>query len=193
VVALGVEPQVTIDELLRNPDRRKYASLPESDKPAEEDALLEADLRDVRYDLTTAEARLLVDVRPGLEIRNRDVAVVVLREVTSFEVTGVEKPRRGPWFARLVMRSRLSARDNLFTFEVGCLNGTDVTVTAQAAEFFVGDIPGLPDAQPSFPEDDELTIVAGMPWWDSEFVPSGATFIDRHPDRQPWPAPGISR
>jgi hypothetical protein len=52
---------------------------------------------------------------------------------------------------------------------------------ATSAEFFVGDIPGLPEAPPDFTEDDEETVAAGMPAWNAPFHPIWATFIDPHP------------
>ena len=83
------------------------------------------------------------------------------------------------------MYSMPDIQGKLFTFEFGCLDGLVLKATSQSAEFFVGDIPNLPEAPPNFGDDEESVIVAGMPHWSSEFVPQAATFIDRHPDLAP--------
>jgi hypothetical protein len=80
------------------------------------------------------------------------------------------------------MHSKPGIQDQLVTFEIGCLGGLKLKTTAQSAEFFVGDIPNLPETPPNFGDDEESVIVAGMPHWSSDFVPQAATFIDRHPD-----------
>jgi hypothetical protein len=65
--------------------------------------------------------------------------------------------------------------------DVLCTDGFSIKVSALSAEFFVGDVPGLSEAPPNFPEDDEETIVAGMPAWTSRFEPGWATFLDPAP------------
>jgi hypothetical protein len=79
------------------------------------------------------------------------------------------------------MSSKPGTKGRLFTFEMGCLRGWRLNAMATSAEFFVGDIPGLPEAPPDFTEDDDATVAAGMPAWSSPFHPSWATFIDPHP------------
>lgn len=171
---------MTIDELLRSSRRRDFAAMPESDALTEEDALLEAGLLDIRFSLAEARIDPLFDLRVAWQFRVSDAAVLVLREMSQVDVVSPEPPNY-PRFAPPVMRSTPGIEGNHFTFYLGCLDGSEMRATSAAAEFFVGDIPGLPEAQPDFVEDDDETIVAGMPAWSSVFKPEWATFIDPAP------------
>jgi hypothetical protein len=172
---------LTIEELLRDPQRRVHAAMPESDALTEEDILNEADLREIRYELNPSSLLVLLDLRVALQFRIPNVAVLAFRGVSNIEMMGIDLPA-WPWFTRLVLHSKPYIQDKLFTFEIGCLGGLRLKTTAQSAEFFVGDIPNLPEAPPEFGDDEDSVIVAGMPRWSSDFVPQAATFIDRHPD-----------
>lgn len=84
------------------------------------------------------------------------------------------------------MTSKPDVHEMLFTVELGCLRGWSLNTSATLAEFFVGDIPNLPETPPDFTEDDTVTVAAvtvaaGMPAWNAYFRPMWATFIDRHP------------
>jgi hypothetical protein len=80
--------------------------------------------------------------------------------------------------AHLIMSSVPAVESGRFTLGLGCLNGWRLSVVARSAEFFVGDIPGLPDAPPDFAKDDERAIVDRMPSWTATFEPESATFAD---------------
>jgi hypothetical protein len=168
---------MTIEELLRDPTRQKYAAMPESDALTEVDALTEADLLDIRLMLSEVSVALLFDLRNALGFRMADAAALVMRGVRQVESTWGEPPRRGR-YVHAVMSSKPTVNGHLFAFELGCLGGALVRTVAASAEFFVGDIPGLPEAPPDFIGDDESTIAAGMPNWHRTFEPEWATFID---------------
>jgi hypothetical protein len=171
---------VTIDELLTDPHRRSYAAIPETDALTEENGLQESDLVDAKFSLFGDSLAMLFDLRVSLGFRMANTAVLVMRQVLHVELSSKEPP--GPErIAHLVMTSKPDVHEMLFTFELGCLRGWSLKASATSAEFFVGDIPNLPETPPDFAEDDAVTVAAGMPAWNASFRPMWATFIDRHP------------
>jgi hypothetical protein len=177
VGALAVEPVVTLEELLRNPRRRAYAALPETDALTEPDGLQEADLVDVRLLGDEGSLAILFDLRTALQFRMANTAVLVMRDVVHAEWSS-ERTRAAGRVAHYVGSSKPEIRGDLFALELVCLRGWRLSATASSAEFFVGDVLGLPEAPPNFIEDDEGTIAKGMPAWDSPFEPKWATFLD---------------
>ena len=168
---------MTIDELLRSPQRRDHAAMPETDALTELDGLQEADLVDARFVASEASLAVLFDLRGSLQFRMANVAVLAMRDVRHVDWTCAE-PRGPRWVAHYVMGSKPDILKDLFKLELVCLRGWRLSAMATSAEFFVGDVPGLPEAPPNFVEDDERTIMEGMPAWDSTFKPEWATFID---------------
>jgi hypothetical protein len=168
----------TILELLASPGRREFAGEPETDALTEVDGLQEADLLDVRYSLDDAKLAMLFDIRIALGFRLANTAVLIMGEVSTIELSC----RHTDWLHRshTVIDSIPAPQDGLFTFELRCLDGWAVRAVSHTAEWFVGNIPGLPDAQPDF-HGDEAAIAAGMPAWTSEFEPGWATFLDPAP------------
>ena len=168
---------MSIDELLRSSSRREHAAMPESDALTEVDGLQEADLVDARF--------------LAGECRERSCSISVLRCSSGWRTrrcwcygrwqrsTGRALSRGGRGrVAHYVMSSRPDSKAGRFALEMVCLRGWRLSAIASSAEFFVGDVPGLPEAPPSFIEDDESTIVSGMPSWASTFKPGWATFLD---------------
>lgn len=168
---------MSIDELLRSSSRREHAAMPESDALTEVDGLQEADLVDARFLAGESSLALLFDLRTALQFRMANTAVLVLREVATFDWSCAEPRGRGR-VAHYVMSSRPDVKAGCFALEMVCLRGWRLSAIASSAEFFVGDVPGLPEAPPNFIEDDESTIVSGMPSWASTFKPGWATFLD---------------
>jgi hypothetical protein len=177
-VALGLESSVTIDELLNSPLRFEYAAMPESDALTEEDSLREADLLDVRVNVTTGTLALLFDLRVALGFRMADTAVLAMRQVFRLEVATGDPPKNGRR-ANYVMGNVASVNGGRFSLRLDCLREWDIVAESAAAEFYVGNVPGLPEAPANYGFDDERTIVAGMQAWSSQFEPGWATFI--HP------------
>jgi hypothetical protein len=168
---------VTIEALLRDVGRRRFGVQPEADPLTEIDALQEADLVEVRIDVASSLVAVLFDLRQALQFRDVNTGVIVARGIDSVSWSG-EGPQRLARLAHPVMASLPDHRDGRVGLIVECLRGARLAVTATSAEFFVGNVAGLPDAPPDFIDDDEVTIAAGMPTWSSLFTPVAATFLD---------------
>ncbi|MDA8044450.1 MAG: hypothetical protein M0Z30_04310 [Actinomycetota bacterium] len=168
---------MSITELLNDPGRRDHASMPEMDALVDADALQEADLVDVRFDAGSSSVALLLDLRTALQFRLANTAVLVLRDVKEL-YWAADEPQGARRIAHYIMSSKPGVDLNRFALEVVCLRGWRFRATGLTAEFYVGDVPGLPEAPPNFAEDDWQAITVGMASWDSLFKPGWATFLD---------------
>lgn len=167
---------MTIEALLDDPARRAYGAQPEADLLTERDALQEADLVGIRVDAGESRVAVLFDLRQALQFREGDTAVLVARGVERLEWSG-EGSQREHRMAHPVMSSVPDHGDGRVRLVLECLRGARLEVVATSAEFFVGTVPGLPEAPPNFVEDDESKIRAEMPGWSSLFEPEWATFL----------------
>ena len=170
----------TIEAMLDDPGRRAYAAQPEVDLLTERDALQEADLVGIRVDVGESRVAALFDLRQALQFREGETAVLVAHGVEQLEWSG-EGSQRAHRMAHPVMSSIPDHGEGRVRLVLECLRGARLTVVAASGEFFVGNVPGLPEAPPNFIEDDESTIMAGMPGWSSPFDPWWATFLTASP------------
>ena len=168
---------MTIGEFLRSPARRHHASMPEMDTLADLDALQEADLVDVWFDGRDSSVAVLLDLRVSLQFRLANTAVLVCRGIE--ELHWARREPREPPRPHPVMSSKPAVDQNRFTLELVCLGGWRFAAISSTAEFFAGNVPRLPAAQPNLVEDDEQTTIDAMPAWDSPFEPKWASFFDR--------------
>jgi len=163
-------------DLFHDPERRSYASMPEADALTEQGALQEAALVDVRFDAMMASVGLLFDLRGAIQLRDAPVAILIARGVSSLEWVGDHRRPGRVWYA--VTGSVPDSRRGRFHLSLGFAPDAELRVEADAAEFYVGDMPGIDAAPPDFVEDDDRVIRARMPSWASVFVPIAATFLD---------------
>lgn len=174
---------MTIDDLLRlDPGLRRYASLPEMDPLTEDDALQEAQVLDVRFDVLSGVAGIIFELRQALQLQEANTGVLVARNVRELAWLGPE--RTEALTAWSVGSSVPTAKDRLFGLSLVMWPhpGARLTLAAESAAFFVGDVPGLPAAPPDYTENDRATVAAEVAGWGSLFEPVSAVFLD--------PAPG---
>lgn len=166
-----------ISQLFTDPDRRSYAAALEADALTEEHALQEAALVDVRFSVVESTAGLLFDLRTALGFRMANTGVIIVRGVHDLQwETSTVAPF--PWICYMVMGSFLRKDEGVFSLSVGMEPSAWLRLKAVSAEFFVGNVLGLSEAQPDFGEDNDTLIRAGMPNWESQFEPEWATFLD---------------
>lgn len=167
---------LNVIDLVALTDGRRFAGMPEMDAITDRDALQEADLVDVRLTAVGGWLAVLFDLRTSLQFRLANTAVLVMRGVQRVDlVLGESGEHRS---AHYVMTSVPAVRGALFSVELVCLNGWRLSSAATAAEFYVGDVAGLPPTPPNFMEHDERVVQAGMPSFESEFEPGWATFLE---------------
>lgn len=165
------------DLMLLDAWRREYAAVPEMDPLAEDDALQEAQLLDVRFDTLRSTVALLFELRTALQLRGANTGVLVARGVRRLTwSSGPIQTERTAW---TVGGSVVTNTDGLFGLELGLwpVPGAHLIVTAENAAFFTGDVPGFARI-PDYLEDDESTIRAQLASWRSVFEPVGAVFLD---------------
>jgi hypothetical protein len=179
-----------IEDLLLPDSRwREYASMPEMDPLTEDDALREAQLLDVRFDVLRSTAGLLFEMRGALQLREGNTGVLILHGVRTLAWAAETKEVTGPR-AWTVDGSAVTSTDRIFGLELGFWPGAQLMLAAESAMFFIGDVPGL-DLVPDYGEDDDLTISAQLASLQSEIEPVRAVFLDpAPPDRSAWPSAG---
>lgn len=171
-----------IDDLLNlAPALRQHASLPEMDPLTEEDALQEAQVLDVRFDALAGVAGVLFELRQALKLQEANTGVLVAHGVRKLAWSG--PARAGTLTAWSVGSSRPRAEDRLFELSLIMWPhpGARLSLTAESAAFFVGDVPGLPEAPPDYTEGDRTAIGDEVAGWGSSFEPVSAVFLDPAP------------
>lgn len=177
MVALGL--LMNIEDLLNDVERRRFAAQPEADPLTEPGALREAQLLDVRLTAVTSTVGLLFDLRTALQFMMGNTAVLVAHGVREFRWRA--EPRATARTAWNVVRSEPSGRERLFFLEVGFVPSAQLTLIAESAEFYVGDIVDLSDIPPDYGSGDESAIEAGLANWRHPFIPTHAVFLDAAP------------
>lgn len=169
------------DLLWPTPGLRAYGAKPEMDPLTEEDALQEAQLLDVRFDALSLTVGLLFELRVALQLREASTGLLVARGIRKLSWSG--PARETGLTAWTVGGSVPRAEDRLFTLELGMwpAPGARLSLVAESAAFFAGDIPGLDEVPPSYTAMDRAGVTSRLANWDSVFVPIHAVFLDPAP------------
>ncbi len=150
---------------------------PATNPLTQEDSLREAQVMGVRLDSLTGEVGVLFELRMALEYwETADTGVLVAEGVRRLAWTGPQRePGRTAWSAG---GSRVEVHDGLLWLSLGMwpAPGATLEVVAERAVFVGGRVPGIGDTPPDY-TGDEVTIVARLASWDSQFRPTTvATF-----------------
>ncbi|HEY0690132.1 MAG TPA: hypothetical protein VGD71_13955 [Kribbella sp.] len=171
-----------IDDLLGLPPAlRQHAALPEMDPLTEDDALQEAQVLDVRFDALAGIVGILFELRQALQLHEASTGILVAHGVSSLAWTG---PSRDTALkAWSVGSSRPRAEDRLFELSLVMWPhpGAQLTLAAESAAFFVGDVPGLSGAPPDYTGLDRDGVASEIADWGSPFEPVSAVFLDPAP------------
>jgi hypothetical protein len=177
VVALAF--LVKIEELLTDPERRRFAAQPEMDPLTEIDALQEAQLLSVRVDAVSSTVAVLFDLRTALQFMEGNTALIVARDVRDVSWSAEARPTaRTAWN---VVASQPNATEGLLSLSLAFVPQARLSLRTGEAEFYVGDVQDLPDAPPDYGSGDEAAIRAGVADWGSRFAPVHAVFLDAAP------------
>jgi hypothetical protein len=171
-----------IENLLSSgPELRVYASMPEMDPLTEDDALQEAQLLDVRFDALTCVVGIIFELRQALQLREANTGVLVARGVRELRWLGRVRDRG--LTAWSISSSVPSVNGRFLELSLGMwpAPGAQLSLTAESAAFFVGDVPGLPVAPPDYTSGDRGSIAAELAGWNSSFEPVSAVFLDPAP------------
>jgi hypothetical protein len=167
------------DLLLRNPALRTYASMPEMDPLTEEDALQEAQVLDVRFDALASVVGILFEVRQALQLQDANTGVLVANGVRELTWSG---PSRDTALTAWSIGSSIpQAKDQLFRLSLVMWPhpGARLSLIAESAAFFAGNVPGLAEAPPDYTDGDRAALGHEVACWDSSFEPLSAIFLDR--------------
>ncbi|KAA1420679.1 hypothetical protein FE697_017200 [Mumia zhuanghuii] len=175
--AVGISVTSALENLVR-PDVRppSLAPNPEMDPLVLEDALVEGQLLDVRFDAMRKTIGALFDFKGGLQLREGNTAVLVAVGVENFEWNSGE-PSSVPtvW---PVMGSRPHTSGHRWAIDLSLLGNGGLGIVAQRAHFYGVDVPGMDDAQPVLDEADDATVRTGFVSWHSPFTLVNATSFE---------------
>ncbi len=171
-----------VDLLGLAPALRQHASLPEMDPLTEDDALQEAQVIDVRFDALAGVVGILFELRQALQLQEANTGVLVAHGVR--ELTWSGPARDTTLTAWSVGSSRPWAEDGLFGLSLVLWPhpGAQLTLAAESAAFFVGDVPGLSEAPPDYTDLDRAGVYGETADWSSTFEPVSAVFLDPAPN-----------
>jgi hypothetical protein len=170
----AVDTEVTISNFTKH-GMAHVLPRPGSDALRDADALLGAQLVALELSVTTSIATLLFDLRQADIGQDGNTAILIARSTQAVRWGG--KPWLPGWLAWNVGTSAPPWTDNLFTLDLEfeylsqSVAWPRCVVVAKRAEYYVGDVPSLPEAPPDFGADDEESIYHGMVTWTSAFVP----------------------
>jgi hypothetical protein len=171
---------VVIEELLNDARRRRFAGTPETDPLREEGALDEAQLLEFRLDAVRSVAWLLFDCRGALQIRAGNTAILAAHAVTICSWRAAPRTRYTAW--TVVGSEPRMVRDG-WSLSLAFVPDGRLELEAQAAEVFVGDVPGCDEAPPDYGVADDETLRSRLAGWHSEFTPAYGVFFE-HGERE---------
>jgi hypothetical protein len=148
----------------------------EADPFTEPDALLEAQLLDVRFEVLTSTIGLLFEFRTAMNFMEGNTALLVARGAREFKWAGEARPTsKTAWN---VVGSAPVIANGLFVLELDFLPLAQARLVAKRVEFYVGDVASLDDQLPDYLEDDDATVRANLASWRSLFSPLQAMVIE---------------
>lgn len=142
----------------------------------ESGALQEAQVVDLRFDAVGNIVVVLFELRQALQLDEGNTAVLVADGVCGLSWSG--PPRETVLTAWPILGSVPSIENGLFTLTAFLWPNGHLAVTAEQAAFFVGDVPGLPEAPPDYTDATRDDIDSGLAGWSSSFTLAGATFLN---------------
>ncbi|TRV71557.1 hypothetical protein FKN01_31580 [Streptomyces sp. 130] len=132
----------------------------------EPDALQEVGLLDCRICPLTGRAGLLLDMRTALQYRAGNAALLVVRGLQAFRWHEEALERGLLNFA--VMSSAPSTVKKTWQMDIGLFPDGELRVAGTAAEFYLVDVNGIPEAPPDYQRRGLREVRDDLSWWDSD-------------------------
>ncbi len=166
------------DLLAMAPSLRGFPTMLEMNPMIEDDALQEAQILDVRFDALAGVMGVIFELRQALQLRDANTGVLVTRGVR--ELTWSGPARDTALTAWSVGSSIPHANERLFTLNLVMwpYPGARLSVMAESAAFFIGDVVGLSEAPPDYSGRDRVSVAGGVATWESQFELVGVSFLD---------------
>ncbi|MFJ5925722.1 hypothetical protein ACIQF6_24245 [Kitasatospora sp. NPDC092948] len=158
---------MTIEELLWGSAPVPVVPAPEMNPLAEDDALQEAQLIDLRVHALSSTAALLFELRTALQFDTGNAAVLIVRGLEKSEWRpGGRRDGKTAWS---VVGSTVRTGSRSFGIEIDLYPNAKVEVSGASAEFYVVDVPGISEAPPDYSLEGEEFMRSDLPGWDSPF------------------------
>lgn len=153
-------PGTRLDEVARGP----WPTEQPPDDWFDDMALLqETQVLSVLHDAARGTAGVLLECRQALQIREGNVAVLVLAGTTS--LTWTEDERRAAVMAWNVVGGERRRDGDRLRLRLGLVPTASLQATAARAALHVLEVPGLDDAPVDYTAGDDDAVRAGTPGW----------------------------
>ena len=147
------------------------------DPLTESDALLEAQVLDVRVDALRASVAVLLEMRLALQLRGGNTGLLVACQVTDFVWrTHRRATARTAW---TVVGSEPSLSDGSFELRLALSPWGELVVRAGTAAYYGGIVPALVEI-PDYGLASESELDSKIASWNCVFVPGHAVFLDAY-------------
>ncbi|MGH3712156.1 MAG: hypothetical protein ACRDT4_01625 [Micromonosporaceae bacterium] len=165
-----------IEDLLQGPSGlQRHTTKPQMNPLTDEDALLEAQLLEVRFDALRLTLALLLELRMALQLREGNTGVLITRGVQRWSWEAHPRPTaRTAWN---IVGSTPAVDGGLFVLSLEMLPYAKLDLVAESASFFEGDASGLGETPPDY-SDEDATVRAELADWSSPFDPANAAFLN---------------
>ncbi|MFD8917650.1 hypothetical protein ACFV0Y_07510 [Streptomyces sp. NPDC059569] len=158
-----------IEDIFTRQDRYQPSEPIDRDPFTEDDALFDTQLLDCRVCPTTNRAALLFEMRTAEWFPKGNSAILVVHGLQSFRWDGA--PTRRPLMAFSVQEYKPSVdADGGVRLGLGFFPDGDLTVAGDRADFYLLEVPGIPQAPPNYSEQNLGQVRDGLPGWDSPCV-----------------------
>jgi hypothetical protein len=164
---------MTIEEFLADASPRDLAGEVEIDALRDDDALLEAQLLEWRFDTVRSTIWLLFDCRGAISIELGNTALVAATGVRSVQWEG---EHRGPRTAWSVVDWSPSLGSE-WTVSAAFVPDANLRIVASKAEFHVGNVTAHDGPPPDYLSADEDEMRAGNAGWATKFLPLYSTSV----------------
>lgn len=148
------------------------------DPLTELDALQEAVINELLFDVVNVRVGVLLDLRGALELRTAYTGLLILRGVESFrwENERVATDRRC-W---TVCGSEPRNENGRINLTLSGICDIELTVVARSGAFIAGDVPNITydQAPPDLTDSTDEELAAGMASMDSQFEPTQLSVLE---------------
>ncbi|MCX4708771.1 MULTISPECIES: hypothetical protein [Streptomyces] len=156
---------ISIEEIFTRQDPYKSAGPIDCDPFTEDEALFDTQLLDCRVCPTTNRAALLLEMRTAEWFPKGNAAILVVHGLQSFRWASTSTDR--PLMAFSVQECKSSVVAGRVQLDLGFFPDGDLSVTGYRADFYLLEVPNIPQAPPNYTERNLDQVKNGLPWWNS--------------------------
>lgn len=157
---------ILIEGIFTRQDQFQSTGPIDCDPFTQDDALFDTQLLDCRVCPTTNRVALLLEMRTAEFFPQGNAAVLVIHGLQAFHWEGTLTGRPLTAFSVQEYKSVIASSGEV-RLDLGFFPGGSLSVAGDRADFYLLDVPGIPQAPPNYTERTLSQVRDGLPWWDS--------------------------